>query len=126
MLLPDIISKEPLGPAVRHGDNQFADAVRWVYFAALIAEEKGITQANVEQMAKTSDDPEVKRMLGATDTMGPDTGLPQDWAVRAIKAEGNYGEIYERNLGPSTPLKLARGLNALWTHGGLQYAIPVR
>jgi general L-amino acid transport system substrate-binding protein len=125
MILPEIISKEPLGPMTRHGDNQWTDVVRWVYFAHLIAEEKGITQANVEQM-KSSDDPEVKRMLGGTDSVGPDTGLPQDWAVRAIKAEGNYGEIFDRNIGPKSALKLERGLNALWTHGGLQYAMPVR
>jgi len=125
VILPEIISKEPLGPMTRHGDNQWTDIIRWVYNAALIAEEKGITKANVEQM-KSSEDPEVKRMLGVTDTVGPDMGLPQDWAVRALKAEGNYGEIFERNLGPKTPLRLERGLNAQWTQGGLQYAPPIR
>ena len=125
-ILPDIISKEPLGPMTRHGDNQWTDIVRWAYHAALIAEEKGITQGNVEQLAKGSEDPEVKRMLGATDTVGPDMGLPQDWAARAIKASGNYGEIFERNIGVNTPLKLARGLNNLWSKGGLQYAPPIR
>ncbi len=125
VILPDIISKEPLGPMTRHGDNQWTDIVRWVFNAHVIAEEKGITQANVESM-KSSDDPEIKRMLGAIDTFGPDTGLPQDWALKAIKAVGNYGEIFERNLGPKTPLKLERGLNALWTHGGLLYVPPVR
>jgi len=126
VILPEIISKEPLGPMTRHGDNQWTDVVRWVYFASLIAEEKGITQANVEQVAKSSEDPEVKRMLGGTDTTGPDMGLPQDWAVRALKAAGNYGEIFERNIGLKTPLKLERGLNGLWTKGGLQYAPPIR
>ena len=126
IILPDIISKEPLGPATRHGDNQWTDIVRWVFNAHVIAEEKGVTQANVDQVKASSDDPEVKRMLGVTDTMGPDTGLPQDWAVKAIKAVGNYGEIFERNLGPKTPLKLERGLNALWTHGGLLYVPPIR
>lgn len=126
VILPEIISKEPLGPMTRHGDNQWTDVVRWVFYASLIAEEKGITKANVEQMAKTSDDPEVKRLLGVTDTVGPDMGLPQDWAVRAIKAVGNYGEIFDRNIGPNTPLRLERGMNALWTQGGLQYAMPVR
>jgi general L-amino acid transport system substrate-binding protein len=126
IILKEIISKEPLGPATRHGDNQWTDIVRWVFNAHVIAEEKGVTQANVEQIKASSDDPEVKRMLGVTDTMGPDTGLPQDWAVKAIKAVGNYGEIFERNLGPKTPLKLERGLNALWTHGGLLYVPPIR
>jgi len=125
VILPDIISKEPLGPMTRHGDNQWTDIVRWVFNAQVIAEEKGITQANVESM-KSSDDPEIKRMLGVTDTFGPDTGLPQDWAVKAIKAVGNYGEIFERHLGLKTPLKLERGLNALWTNGGLLYVPPVR
>jgi general L-amino acid transport system substrate-binding protein len=125
VLLPDIISKEPLGPMTRHGDNNWTDVVRWVFNASLIAEEKGITKANVDQM-KNSDDPEVKRMLGTTETVGPDMGLPQDWAVRAIKAQGNYGEIFDRNIGPKTPLRLDRGLNALWSTGGLQYAMPVR
>jgi len=126
IILPDIISKEPLGPAVRHGDNQWTDIVRWVFNALVIAEEKGVTQANVDQVKATSDDPEVKRMLGVTDTMGPDTGLPQDWAYKAIKAVGNYGEIFERNIGPKTPLKLERGLNQLWTKGGILYVPPIR
>jgi general L-amino acid transport system substrate-binding protein len=125
-ILPDIISKEPLGPMTRHGDNQWTDIVRWVFFASLIAEEKGITQANVDTVAASSDDPEVKRMLGVTDTVGPDMGLPQEWAAKSIKAEGNYGEIFDRNVGPKTPLRLERGLNALWTQGGLQYAPPIR
>lgn len=126
IILKEIISKEPLGPMTRHGDNPWTDAVRWVYYASLIAEEKGITQANVEEIAKSSEDPEVKRMLGAAETAGPDMGLPQDWALKAIKQSGNYGEIFERNIGPKTPLGLQRGLNALWTKGGLQYAPPIR
>jgi general L-amino acid transport system substrate-binding protein len=126
IILPEIISKEPLGPATRHGDNQWTDIVRWCFNAIVIAEEKGITQANVDQVKATSDDPEVKRMLGVTDTMGPDTGLPQDWAYKEIKAVGNYGEIFERNLGASTPLRLERGLNQLWTKGGILYVPPIR
>jgi len=125
VILPDIISKEPNGPVTRHGDNQWTDIVRWVFHAHVIAEEKGITQANVESM-KGSEDPEIKRMLGVTDTMGPDTGLPQDWAVRAIKAVGNFGEIWERNIGVNTPLRLERGINALWTKGGILYVPPIR
>jgi general L-amino acid transport system substrate-binding protein len=125
IILPEIISKEPLGPVTRHGDNQWTDIVRWVFNAHVIAEEKGVTQANVDQM-KNSDDPEVKRMLGVVDTFGPDTGLPQDWAYKAIKAVGNYGEIFERNLGAKTPLKLERGLNQLWTKGGILYVPPIR
>lgn len=125
VILPDIISKEPLGPMTRHGDNQWTDIVRWVYNITVIAEEKGITHANVDQM-KSSEDPEVKRILGVTDTVGPDMGLPQDFAVKALKTSGNYGEIFERNVGPKTPLRLERGLNALWTNGGLQYVPPVR
>lgn len=125
VILPDVISKEPLGPVVRHGDNQWGDIVRWVFNACVIAEEKGVTQANVEQM-KGSEDPEVRRLLGVVDTFGPDTGLPQDWAVRAIKASGNYGEIFERHLGVKTPLGLERGINQLWTKGGILYVPPVR
>jgi general L-amino acid transport system substrate-binding protein len=126
VILPEVISKEPLGPLTRHGDNQWNDIVRWVINALIIAEEKGITQANVEAVAKTSKDPEVQRMLGTTGSMGPDTGMPQDWAVRAIKAVGNYGEIFERNIGEKTPLALERGLNQLWAKGGILYAPPIR
>jgi general L-amino acid transport system substrate-binding protein len=122
VILPDVISKEPLGPVTRHGDNAWTDAVRWIFNALVIAEEKGVTQANVDQ-AKTWDDPEVRRMLGVTDTLGPDTGLPQEWAANAIKAVGNYGEIYERNV---APLGLKRGLNDLWSKGGLMYVPPIR
>jgi general L-amino acid transport system substrate-binding protein len=126
IILPEIISKEPLGPVVRHGDNQWGDIVRWAHFATLIAEEKGITQANVDEIKGSSTDPEVRRFLGAEDKMGEGLGLSNDWAVNIIKAVGNYGEIFERNVGLKTPLALARGLNDLWTRGGLQYAPPVR
>jgi len=126
IILPEIISKEPLGPVVRHGDNQWGDIVRWTHFATLIAEEKGITQANVDEIKGSSTDPEVRRFLGVEDKMGEGLGLSNDWAVNIIKAVGNYGEIFERNIGLKTPLALARGLNDLWTRGGLQYAPPVR
>ena len=125
VILPEIISKEPLGPVVRHGDDEWFDIVKWVLYALLEAEEQGITKANVDQM-KTSNDPGIKRLLGATPGMGKALGLSEEWAVNAIKATGNYGEIYERNVGKATPLKLERGLNALWTNGGLMYAMPAR
>jgi general L-amino acid transport system substrate-binding protein len=132
VILPEIISKEPLGPLVRHGDNNWGDIVRWTYFALLIAEEKGITKANLEEVIAASEadpngDPEVKRLLGIGDNdVGKMMGLDKDWARRAIAVSGNYGEIFEANIGASTPIGLARGLNALWTQGGLQYAPPVR
>lgn len=126
IILPEIISKEPLGPVVRHGDNQWGDIVRWTHYAMLIAEEKGITQKNLDEMKKSSQDPEVLRMLGATDKVGEGMGLTNDWAYNIIKAVGNYSEVFERNIGKSTPIKLDRGLNALWNQGGLQYAPPVR
>lgn len=126
ILLPEIISKEPLGIVVRHGDNQWADIVRWVHNAMIIAEEKGITQANVERMARTSKDPEVQRMLGKTGSVGKDLGLSSDWALNAIKAAGNYGENFARNLGKKSKIGLSRGLNRLWNKGGLIYAPPIR
>jgi len=132
LILPEIISKEPLGPVVRHGDNNWGDIVRWTYFALLIAEEKGITKANLEEVAAAaaaSDtyDPEVKRLLGIGDNdTGVMMGLDKEWAKRAIAVSGNYGEIFAANIGESTKIGLARGLNALWTQGGLQYAPPVR
>lgn len=126
IILPEIISKEPLGPVVRHGDNQWADIVKWSHFATVIAEEKGITQANVDEVKGSSADPEVRRFLGVEEKMGEGMGLGNDWAVNVIKAVGNYGEIFERNVGLKTPLALARGLNDLWSRGGLQYAPPVR
>jgi general L-amino acid transport system substrate-binding protein len=132
VILPEIISKEPLGPVVRHGDNQWADIIRWTYFALLIAEEKGITKANLEEVAAKvaadpAADPEIKRLLGiGDDDMGKMMGLDKEWAKRAIANAGNYGEIFEANIGTATPIGLARGLNALWTQGGLQYAPPMR
>ena len=126
IILPEIISKEPLGPVVRHGDNQWGDIVRWTFNALLIAEEKGITKANLEEVLASTADPEVKRLLGAEGDMGVMMGLDNAWAKNAIMANGNYGEIFEANIGTATPIGLARGLNALWTQGGLQYAPPLR
>lgn len=127
VVLPEIISKEPLGPAVRQGDDQWFDIVKWVYFALLNTEEAGITQANVDEM-KESTNPDIRRMLGTESEtkIGTDLGLNNDWVVNVIKATGNYGEIFERNVGASSPLKIARGVNALWTKGGLQYGMPIR
>jgi general L-amino acid transport system substrate-binding protein len=125
VVLPETISKEPLAPAVRQGDEEWADIVRWVVYALIEAEEKGITSQNVDEKAK-SEDPDVKRMLGTTPGMGKALGVDEKWAYNAIKAVGNYGEIFERNVGGQSPLKLDRGLNALWTHEGLMYAIPIR
>ena len=126
VILPEIISKEPLGPVVRHGDNNWGDVVRWTFYALLTAEEKGITAANVEEVASSSTDPEVRRLLGVEGDMGAKIGLENEFAKRAIAAVGNYGEIFEANIGEATPIGLARGLNALWTQGGLQYAPPFR
>lgn len=126
IILPEIISKEPLGPAVRHGDNNWGDIVRWVLYALISAEEYGVTSANIEELAKSSNNPDVQRMLGTTDDYGKMLGLDKDWAKRAISASGNYGEIFAANIGEQTPIGLARGLNALWTQGGLMYAMPFR
>jgi general L-amino acid transport system substrate-binding protein len=126
IILPEIISKEPLGPVVRHGDNQWGDIVRWTFFALVAAEEKGITKANIDQVGASTTDPEVKRILGLEGDMGAMLGLDAEWAKRAIAANGNYGEIFEANIGAATPIGLARGLNALWTQGGLQYTPPFR
>jgi general L-amino acid transport system substrate-binding protein len=123
VILPEIISKEPLGPAVAQGDEQWTDIVKWTVFALLEAEEYGITQANVEEMAKTSTNPNIKRILGATPGMGKAIGLDEDWVVKAVKAVGNYGEIWTRNI---VPLGLPRGVNNLWNKGGLMYAPPIR
>jgi general L-amino acid transport system substrate-binding protein len=126
IILPEIISKEPLGPVVRHGDSEWADIVRWTFNALLAAEEKGITKANLEEVAASTTDPEVKRLLGLEGDLGAMLGLDAAWSKNAIMAGGNYGEIFETHLGASTPIGLARGLNALWTQGGLQYAPPFR
>ncbi|MGA2128991.1 MAG: amino acid ABC transporter substrate-binding protein [Xanthobacteraceae bacterium] len=125
VVLPEIISKEPLAPAVRHGDDQWLDLVRWVFFATLTAEEMGLTQRNIDE-ALGSDKPDVRRFVGAEGNFGEMLGLTRDWSVRIIKGVGNYGESFERNLGQGSQLKIARGLNALWTKGGLQYAPPIR
>ncbi len=125
IILPEIISKEPLGPVVRHGDNQFADIVRWSLFAMLEAEEYGITSKNVDEMLK-SDNPAIKRILGVTPGMGKALGVDDKWVYNIIKQVGNYGESFDRNVGMGSPLKIARGQNALWTQGGLQYAPPIR
>lgn len=126
IILPEIISKEPLGPVVRHGDSNWGDVVRWTYFALLIAEEKGITKANAEEVLASTTDEEVKRLLGASGDMGVKIGLDNAAFKNAIMAVGNYGEIFSRNIGEGTSINLARGLNALWTQGGLQYAPPFR
>ena len=125
IILPEIISKEPLGPVVRHGDNQFADIVRWALFAMIEAEEYGITSKNIDEMMK-SDNPTIKRILGVTPGMGKALGVDDKWVYNIIKQVGNYGESFERNVGMGSPLKIARGQNALWTQGGLQYAPPIR
>ena len=127
MLLPEIISKEPLGGAVRHGDDEWLDIGKWVVNALINAEEAGITSDNVAEMAKTAgDNPNINRMLGTEGDFGAMIGLDKEWAVRAIAAGGNYGEIFERNIGPSTPIALERGLNAQWRDGGILYAAPIR
>ncbi len=125
VLLPEIISKEPLAPVVRHGDDQWYDIVNWTVMALIEAEELGITSRNVDKMLK-SKNPQVKRFLGVTPGMGKALGLDDKWAYNIIKQVGNYGEIFERNVGVNTPLGLERGLNALWTKGGLMYAAPFR
>ena len=126
MVFPEIISKEPLGPLVRQGDDQWADIARWVLNVLISAEELGVTQANVMEMAKGTDNPEVNRMLGSEGSMGEMLGLDAQWAVRAIAAEGNYAEIFDRYVGSDTPLGLARGLNALYKDGGILYSPPIR
>jgi general L-amino acid transport system substrate-binding protein len=125
-ILPERISKEPLGPFVRQGDEAWAKIVRWVFNAMVDAEELGVTQANADEMARSSPNPEVKRLLGQSDDLGKPLGLDKAWSANVIRQVGNYGESFERNVGKSSPLKLARGLNDLWTRGGLMYAIPVR
>jgi general L-amino acid transport system substrate-binding protein len=125
VILPEIISKEPLGPVVRHGDNQFADIVRWAQFGMIEAEELGISSQNVDDMLK-SDNPTIKRVLGVTPGMGKALGVDEKWLYTIVKQVGNYGEAYDRNLGSGSPLKIERGLNKLWKDGGLQYAPPIR
>jgi len=126
VILPEIISKEPLGPLVRQGDDQRADIGRWTLNALIAAEELGVTSANLEQMAAGTNNPEINRLLGTEGTLGEMLGLDAQWAQRAIAAGGNYGEIFAANIGEATPIGLARGLNAQWTQGGLMYAPPFR
>jgi general L-amino acid transport system substrate-binding protein len=125
MVLPEIISKEPLGPVVRHGDDQWFDLVKWTLYGMLEAEEYGLNSKNVDKM-KGSSDPVVKRLLGLEGDMGKNLGVDNNWVYNIVKQVGNYGEVYDRNVGPATPLKLERGANALWKNGGLQYGMPVR
>ncbi len=124
-ILPESISKEPLGPAVRHGDDQWFDIVSWTVFALISAEEMGITSANIDSF-KNSTNPRIRRFLGVTEGNGSALGLAETWAYQIVKKVGNYGEIFARNVGQKTPLKLERGLNALWNRGGLMYAPPMR
>ncbi|MGR3421187.1 MAG: amino acid ABC transporter substrate-binding protein [Paracoccus sp. (in: a-proteobacteria)] len=126
IILPEIISKEPLGPAVRHGDNNWGDIARWTLNALIAAEEYGVTSRNIEELVRSSNNPEVQRLLGVSDELGAMMGLDAEWARRAILAGGNYGEIFAANIGEQTPIGLARGLNAQWTQGGLLYAQPFR
>jgi general L-amino acid transport system substrate-binding protein len=125
IVLPEIISKEPLGPSVRKDDVQWFQIVQWAHYALITAEELGVTQANVDEKLK-SDNPAIRRLLGVEGSYGQGLGLTNDWAYRIIKAVGNYGEIFERNVGQGSPIKINRGLNALWNKGGLQYAPPIR
>ncbi len=125
MVLPEVISKEPLGPSVRQGDDDWFNVVKWTMFALINAEELGVTSANVEEM-KGSDNPNVQRLLGTDGAMGEKIGLSNEWAALAIAQVGNYGEMFERNVGTGSPLEISRGLNALWTDGGIMYAPPIR
>lgn len=126
VILPDVISKEPLGPAVRQGDDQWADIVRWTLNALIAAEEYGVTSANLAQMAAGTNNPEINRLLGSEGNLGPMFGLDAEWAMRALSVAGNYGEIFAATIGEQTPIGLARGLNAQWTQGGLLYSPPFR
>jgi len=125
LVLPEIISKEPLSPAVRQGDDNWEDIVRWVHYAMVDAEELGVSKTNLDDQLKSAN-PEIRRLLGVEGQFGEAMGLTNDWAVRVLKAIGNYGESFERTVGQGSQLKIARGINALWTKGGLQYGIPVR
>ena len=126
IILPEIISKEPLGPVVRHGDDQWADIVSWTLKAMINAEEYGVTSANVAELSNGTDNPEINRLLGSEGTLGEMLGLTPDWARRIITHVGNYGEVFERHIGTATPVGLARGLNAQWKDGGIMYAAPMR
>lgn len=126
MLLPGVISKEPLGPYVRQGDDVWFDIVRWTVFAMVNAEELGVTKANVDELAASSDNPEIRRLLGLDGEFGKTLGLTNDWVARIVRHVGNYGESFDRNLGTGSPMQLPRGVNALWSQGGIQFAPPIR
>ncbi len=126
VVLPEIVSKEPLGPLVRHGDNEWGDIVRWTLNALISAEELGITSTNLDELSGGTDNPEINRILGSEGTLGEMIGLDAEWAKRAIAVSGNYGEVFEKNIGEATPIGLARGLNAQWKDGGLIYSPPFR
>lgn len=126
LILPELISKEPLGPFVRRGDDEWTAIVKWTLYGLLEAEEYGVTSANVDELKANNKDPVIGRILGTTDDTGKLLGLDKEWLARAIKTTGNYGEIFERNVGPKSALKLPRGLNNLWNKGGIQYAMPIR
>ena len=126
VILPEVVSKEPLGPLVRHGDHEWGDIVRWTLYALITAEELGVNSANLEEMSGGSNNPEINRLLGSEGDLGAMLGLDGAWALRAIGVEGNYGEIFEKNIGESTPIGLARGLNAQYYEGGLIYSPPFR
>ena len=126
VVLPEIISKEPLGPLVRHGDNNWGDIVRWTLNALITAEELGVTSANMAEMASGTNNPEINRLMGTEGSLGEMLGLDAEWAQRALAVGGNYGELFEANIGASTPIGLARGLNAQWKNGGLLYSPPFR
>ncbi|MEM8797080.1 MAG: amino acid ABC transporter substrate-binding protein [Pseudomonadota bacterium] len=125
VVLPEIISKEPLGPVVRQGDDQWFNIVRWTLNAMINAEELGVTSANVDQM-KSSENPAIKRLLGVEGNFGEEMGIPNDWAANVVKQVGNYGESFDATVGPDTPLAISRGVNALWSKGGILYAAPIR
>jgi len=125
VILPDVISKEPLGPVVRQGDDQWFTVVKWTHYAMLNAEELGVSSKTIDR-ALNSDKPEVKRLLGKDGNFGEQAGLTKDWAARIVRLVGNYGEVFERNVGAKSPLGIPRGLNHLWTMGGIQYAPPIR
>ena len=125
LVLPERVSKEPLGPMVRHGDDQWLDVVAWMLRAMIEAEEVGITRANVDEMRR-SQDPNIQRILGVTPGFGKALGLDEAWAYNMLKQVGNYGEVFDRTLGQGSPIGLERGLNDLWTRGGLMYALPLR
>jgi general L-amino acid transport system substrate-binding protein len=126
VILPEVVSKEPLGPAVRHGDNEWADVVRWSFYAMVQGEEFGLSSANIDQVRASTQNPDVKRFLGDMDEFGKAMGLPNDFAYQIVKQVGNYGDSFERNVGGGSALKITRGLNVLWKNGGLQYSPPFR